>query len=364
MTDIALKLRLTDRPCLLVGSDPRLQILAARMKSAGSHVEQIETGSLAVAELSADTLVLIGTRNKQQDDALRHEALQATAWVYVLDRDDNPFELLSDLPQDAAGDTQAPRGEAYLIGAGPGDPELITLRGLRLLRQADVVLYDRLVAPGVVALVREDAELVYVGKRRDEHTVPQESINTLLIEYARQGKRVARLKGGDPFIFGRGGEELERLMDAGIPFQVVPGITAASGCAAYAGIPLTHRDYAQSVVFVTGHRQHGRVEVDYPSLVSPGQTVVFYMGLAGLGELCEGLISHGLSPATPAALVQHGTTVTQRVLVGTVGNLNDIALREKPRAPTLVIVGEVVRLRRELAWFSERGTEDSGFWQE
>jgi len=243
------------------------------------------------------------------------------------------------------------RGEVYLLGAGPGDPDLMTFKAQRLLQSADVVLYDRLVAPEIVEMARRDAERIYVGKARSDHAVPQHEINQLLVMLARQGKRVVRLKGGDPFIFGRGGEEIDLLAENGIPFQVIPGITAASAAACYSGIPLTHRDYARSVRFVAGHLKDGTVSHSWEDFQSESETLVFYMGLVGLPVICEQLQRHGRAAQTPIALVERATTPGQRVITGTLGTMVDIVQREQPRAPTLIIVGNVVCLHQRLAWF-------------
>ena len=239
----------------------------------------------------------------------------------------------------------------WLVGAGPGDPGLLTLMAARVLARAEVVVHDHLVAPEILAMVPRRAELIYAGKQRGRHTLTQDKINALLVRLARRGKRVVRLKGGDPFIFGRGGEEAQALARAGIRFEVVPGVTAAAGVAAYAGIPLTHRDLAQACVLVTGSRRRGAAELDWKALARPDQTIVVYMGLPGLERISRELIAHGLSPRTPAAIIQQGTTATQRVVAGTLAALPRLAVEAQLRAPTLIVIGRVVRLRKALDWF-------------
>ncbi|MDT8384581.1 MAG: siroheme synthase CysG [Gammaproteobacteria bacterium] len=250
-----------------------------------------------------------------------------------------------------AAQVEEDRGEVYLVGAGPGDPDLLTFRALRLLQQADVIVYDRLVSEEILDMARRDADLVYVGKERDKHTLPQEDINLLLARLAKKGKRVLRLKGGDPFIFGRGGEEIDTLMQEGVRFQIVPGITAAAGAASYAGIPLTHRDYAQSVTFVTGHLKDGSMNLNWPMLAQPHQTLVVYMGLLGVKTLCAKLIEHGMPADMPIALVQKATTREQKVLVGTLASMPELMDATTIKPPTLIIVGKVVALHKKLAWF-------------
>jgi uroporphyrin-III C-methyltransferase / precorrin-2 dehydrogenase / sirohydrochlorin ferrochelatase len=242
-------------------------------------------------------------------------------------------------------------GHVYLIGAGPGDPELITLRAVRLLSQADVIVYDHLVSTAILDFVPASAQRIYAGKRRNEHTMRQEQINQSLIELAQKGLRVMRLKGGDPFIFGRGGEEMQELAAHDIPFEVVPGITAASGIASYSGIPLTHRDFAQSCMFVTGHLKDGTSNLDWPALARPHQTVVIYMGLNALPDICRQLMAHGASSQHPIAVVQHGTTHNQKVVTGSLEDIAEKVSKAKLASPSLIIVGEVVQLHESLRWF-------------
>jgi len=243
-------------------------------------------------------------------------------------------------------------GEVYLVGAGPGDPELLSFKALRLMQKADIVIYDRLVSRPIMNLIRQDTEKIYVGKQRADHAMPQENINQLLARLALEGKKVLRLKGGDPFIFGRGGEEIESLIKDDIPFQIVPGITAASGCASYAGIPLTHRDYSQACIFVTGHLRDGTVNLNWEMLAHEKQTLIFYMGMHGSKIICEELIKHGLSNETPAALIVKGTTEDQEVIIGNLKNMPEIIMERKIVPPTLLIIGDVVKLHNKLKWFN------------
>ena len=278
------------------------------------------------------------------------------AEMVLAGQDQTAREVLQKMLATDSDDTP-PRGEVYLVGGGPGNPDLLTFRALRLMQQADVVVYDNLVSPAVLELVRRDAERIYVGKKRADHAMRQENINELLVKLAQEGKRVVRLKGGDPFVFGRGGEEIETLAAHGIPFQVVPGITAATGVSSYAGIPLTHRDYAQSCVFVTGHLKDGSVNIDLTGIAKTNQTIVIYMGLMGLPTLCEELVAHGLPITTPAAIVQQGTTYQQKVVTGTLATLPELAANAHMKPPTLIIVGEVVKLQDKLAWFKPQPIE-------
>ena len=245
----------------------------------------------------------------------------------------------------------AVHGEVYLVGCGPGDPDLLTFRALRLMQKADVVLHDRLVTDEIMRLVRRDAELVFVGKQRGDHAMPQDEISQLMIKLAKEGQRVLRLKSGDPFVFGRGGEEMDALSSEGVHFQVVPGVTAANGCASYAGIPLTHRDHAQSCIFVTGHAKDNQLDLDWPTLVRPKQTLVVYMGLDSLAMLTEKLMSHGADPDTPAAVVDNGTRPQQQVVTASLGEIAHQVVKEEIPGPAIVIIGTVVTLRNRLSWF-------------
>lgn len=244
-------------------------------------------------------------------------------------------------------------GKVWLVGAGPGDPELLTLKAARLIAAADVLVYDHLVGDGIADLARNDAQRIYAGKEASKHTLPQEDINRLLVDLARKGLAVVRLKGGDPFIFGRGGEELETLVEAGIPFEVVPGVTAAAGCGAYSGFPLTHREHAQAVTFVTGHLKDGSVNLDWPALARPCHTVVFYMGLGAASEICRQMIAHGLPAETPAAVVCNGTQPDQKTLLATLATLPTAIEASGIKPPALIVVGSVVSLHSKLSWFEK-----------
>jgi len=306
-----------------------------------------------LAELAGKFRDKVKTVFSSMDDR-RHfweKTLQGPVAELVFNNKIKEAEKLFDHLLKNPSDADKKIGEVYLVGAGPGDPDLLTFRALRLMQQADVVLYDRLVSQPILDLVRKDAKLIYAGKEKSNHTIPQTEINKTLADYAKQGLKVLRLKGGDPFIFGRGGEEIEELAEQGISFQVVPGITAASGCAAYAGIPLTHRDHAQSVRFLTGHLKDGNINVHWPELLDTNQTLVFYMGLTGLRDICEQLVVHGRDPMTPIALIEKGTTLDQRVFISTLADLPTLLSVNTIKAPTLTIVGSVVSLHKKLNWF-------------
>ncbi|MBP8170645.1 MAG: uroporphyrinogen-III C-methyltransferase [Azonexus sp.] len=250
-------------------------------------------------------------------------------------------------------DDKLEAGKVWLIGAGPGDPDLLTVKAARLIAQADALVYDHLVGEGIMDLARSDARLIYAGKEASKHTLPQGSINQLLVDLAREGLSVVRLKGGDPFIFGRGGEELETLVASAVPFEVIPGVTAAAGCAAYSGFPLTHRDHAQALTFVTGHLKDGSVNLDWPALARPCHTIVFYMGIGAAAEICRQMISHGLPPTTPAAVVRNGTLPDQQTLLATLGTLPERINESEIKPPALIIVGSVVSLHEKLSWFEK-----------
>jgi uroporphyrin-III C-methyltransferase/precorrin-2 dehydrogenase/sirohydrochlorin ferrochelatase len=291
-------------------------------------------------------------RRKFWENAL----LSPVAEMVFSGREQEAEHTLAKMLEDSS--TEVGIGEVYLVGAGPGNPDLLTFRALRLMQQADVVVYDRLVSPPILDMCRRDADRFYVGKERDNHAVPQEEINLTLVRLAKEGKRVLRLKGGDPFIFGRGGEEIETLREHGVPFQVVPAVTAAAGVASYAGIPLTHRDHAQALILVTGHLKDGSMDLDWDMLCRPHQTIVIYMGLKGLVTLCDEMKKHGLPGSTPAAIVQQGTTLNQKTVTGTLDTLPALAASAELKPPTLIIVGSVVSLHAKLNWFHPEPAAD------
>ncbi|NQZ07743.1 MAG: uroporphyrinogen-III C-methyltransferase [Algicola sp.] len=301
----------------------------------------------------------VGQHREKVTKAIPEQATRVDFWQHILQGSvaealfsgkPNEAEKLMD---DALANPQAfnRKGEVYLIGAGPGDPDLLTIRAFRLLQQADLVVHDRLVSKEVMALIKPGTQLLYVGKQRSDHSVPQNEINQLLVDHAKQGKRVARLKGGDPFIFGRGGEEIDTLVEQNIPFQVVPGITAANGCSAYAGIPLTSRGIAQSVQFVTGQLKDGSIDLNWSELVAPDKTLVFYMGLSTLSVICQSLIDNGMDKTMPIALIEKGTTQSQRLFTSTLENMPQKVANESIESPSLIIVGKVVSLSDKLQWF-------------
>ncbi|MBX2882805.1 MAG: uroporphyrinogen-III C-methyltransferase [Granulosicoccus sp.] len=365
------QLSLRNRHCLIVGSGPFARQQALALNQCGAIVTMV----------NADTTDTIPGVTHQTERVFQGADLDR-CWFVVVDSTDNKLTqtlvdaceargILCSLASDADRSTATPvsgipqptvtnssrseseplKGHVSLVGAGPGDPALLTLRALELIQSASVIVYDRLVSEPVMALCRPDAKLIYAGKAKSDHALPQESINQLLVDLAQQGHTVVRLKGGDPFIFGRGGEEIETLAEQSIPFEVVPGITAASGCSAFSGIPLTHRDHAQSCIFITGHLRSGEINLDWENLQDSTQTIVVYMGLTGLEKICESLINNGRDPATKAALIERGTTPRQQVHVGTLKTLPAIVAASDVSAPTLLIIGDVVSLRGKLQWF-------------
>lgn len=374
MEFLAAGLCLQNRKCLVAGTTAPALTMLDKLAECGAHVtlvapetrENLPASTIQLRrQFRADDLrgcwLAVAASHDEQENAQVQEACeQRRIFCYAPAGGSSSFT-----PQDSAaatvpdGSTPATQpqpattaaGQVSLVGAGPGDPDLLTIRALSTIRNADVVVYDRLVSEPVLALCSANTKLIYAGKAKSRHTLPQESINRLLVDLASQYRHVVRLKGGDPFIFGRGGEEIETLAERQVKFQVVPGITAAAGCAAFAGIPLTHRDHAQSCVFVTGHLQDGKINLNWGELVDPTQTVVVYMGLTGLATICASLMENGRDPDTPAALIEQGTTPAQRVFSSTLRRLPAVIERSSVVAPTLLIIGGVVNLRSKLQWF-------------
>ena len=349
-----------DRSPLIIGvtSGGQAPVMARKVRSTLDSLIPQSFGDLA--QLASRYREKVKARFHEEDDRRRFWETLLNGRAGELAINGNIAAAEAMIEEALEGDSLAAieGGEVYLVGAGPGDPDLLTFKALRLLQQAEVVLYDRLVSPEIVDMCRRDAERIYVGKRKADHAMAQESINELLLKLAQAGKRVCRLKGGDPFIFGRGGEEIDLLAAHGIAFQVVPGITAASGCASYAGIPLTHRDHSQSVRFITGHRKQkelgkaSSLDLPWHEFREAAQTLVFYMGLTALPTICAKLIEIGRDPKTPVALVEKGTRKDQRVTQSSIAELPELAKTEAFKAPTLLIVGSVVSLRERLNWFN------------
>jgi uroporphyrin-III C-methyltransferase len=361
---LALAQRITGlMPVVTVHAVSLIPALASLCRAQGWTVDDDEPVT------GAGQLWLVASGDGERDREVASVAVEAGVAVYVPAHPTlcsvrlPPRVTVNDTaqPASAPADGNWRRGHVSLVGAGPGDSELLTLKALRQLQRADVVIHDRLVSQEILALIGPSARRFYVGKARSRHSVPQEGINQALVDWAQAGNRVVRLKGGDPFIFGRGGEELEALVAADIDFDVVPGITAASGCAAYAGIPLTHRDHAQSVRFVTGHLKNGSCDLDWTALARGDQTLVFYMGLGALDLIRERLMTYGLDAATPLALIEQGTTANQRVHLGTLSRLPDSLGAHQPRPPTLIVVGSVVELASRLEWFKPTDSGSLGW---
>jgi uroporphyrin-III C-methyltransferase/precorrin-2 dehydrogenase/sirohydrochlorin ferrochelatase len=343
---------------IAVGTSGTSPVLARRLRE---RLEALVPKRIGAAALWLRSLRAAAKKQLRDLDARRRyfeSVIDGPAMHRFIDGDEQGARRIAQQLLSRSSTTPAAAGDVTLVGAGPGDAELLTLKALRALQDADVILHDRLVSNAVLDMARRDAERICVGKAAGSHGSTQQEINELLLRYASAGKRVVRLKGGDPFIFGRGGEELEALAKARINFSVIPGITAAAGCAAYAGIPLTHRDYAHSVTFVTGHADKTGKEPDWRALAAQGSTAVFYMGLARLEYIVAKLVAHGASQELPAALIVHGTLPQQRVIVATLATLADTAARAKLESPVLLVVGEVVALHESLAWFGGAESAD------
>ncbi len=373
---LPVSLSLADRKCLVVGSQPQADHLVKTLAAQRAQVVWVGCAATSVLpdnvrlfdrpfksdDLDDCWLVVAASASDTENNSVKQlcEARQLFCSIatdqqhsnWLLSQAAEPQTTTAISPHPAyREDPHQNAGLVSLVGAGPGDPDLLTLRALKLIKIADAIVYDRLVSKPILKMCNPDAEFVYAGKAKAQHTLPQDSINDLLVQLAKKYKNVVRLKGGDPFIFGRGGEEIETLADQEIAFQVVPGITAASGCAAFSGIPLTHRDHAQSCIFVTGHLRDGKINLNWQELIDPGLTIVVYMGLTGVDQICKSLIEHGRSADTPAALIERGTKPEQRVLSSTLQGLSLLVAQNNVVAPTLLIIGGVVSLRDKLDWF-------------